>query len=373
MKIILIGGHLSPLISILEALPEDMTPMVIGRKHVFEGDKALSLEYQMINQLGISFVSLVTGRLQRKFTLNTILSLLKLPYGFFQALLILQHFKPQAVISFGGYVAIPVALASWMRGIPIIIHEQTLEAGFSNRIISLFAKKVCISFEKSKKYFPSSKTVVTGNFLRRGIVHPVLDASFRLPKEKLPIIYITGGSSGAHAINLLVEGSLKKLLDKFIIIHQAGDSQEFGDFQRLTGFKKSLSEIQQKRYVLQKFFETNQVSTILRSADLVVSRAGMNTVTELLYIGIPTLFIPLPFSQKKEQLRNAFLFKDTGLGEVEEQDNLDSEKFFEKIQLMIDNKEKYEKNREKAKSLVKTDAVQRFIDIIKSEVYRYAA
>lgn len=369
MKIVLTGGHLSPLLSILESLPKDITPMVIGRKYALEGDNALSLEYQMVNRLGIPFISLTAGRLQRKLTTYTFLSLLKFPCGFFQALSILKKFKPGAVICFGGYVALPVSLASAVLGIPVIIHEQTLGAGLANRIASTFAKKICISFEDSRKFFPSSKTVLTGNFLRSSIINPKIDPSFHLPKEKLPIIYITGGSSGAHAINLLVEGCLQKLLDDFVIVHQAGDSQEFGDFKRLSKLRDSLIEIQKKRYIISKFFETNEVSKILRSADLVVSRAGMNTITELLYVGIPALFIPLSFSQNKEQLKNAFLFKNTGLGEVLEQDAYDPEKFFEKIKFMVVNKEKYEDNKEKARKLVKTDAVQKFLDIIRSEIY----
>lgn len=373
MKLVLIGGHLSPLISVIEAMPENIKLMVIGRKYAFEGDKALSLEYQMLQKLKIPFLALTTGRLQRELTSHTLLSLLKLPYGFFQAFSALRSFKPNAVVSFGGYISLPVSFASWFLGIPVVIHEQTLNAGLANRIVAIFAKKVCVAFEESKKYFLFAKTVVTGNFLRREILYPILDKSFYLPKQNLPVIYITGGSSGAHGINLLVEGCLNKLLKNFIVIHQAGDAKEFHDFERLNKLKELLTKEQKERYIIKKFYQANEVSTVLRRANLVVSRAGMNTVTELLYIGVPTLFIPLPFSQKNEQFKNALLFKNTGLGEIEEQEGLTSDRLFEKISTMINNKEIYEKAREKAQSLVKTNVAEEFIRIIQSEAYEHAA
>lgn len=368
MKIVLVGGHLSPLISVIESLAKDSDLLVIGRKYTFEGDSAHSLEYQMVSNLKIPFVSLTTGRLQRKFTIYTILSLFKLPYGFFKSLKILQKAKPDLVVSFGGYIAIPVAFASYILGIPVIIHEQTLGAGLSNKIVSFFARKVCVSFEQSKKYFPSSKTIVTGNFLRREILYPILSKSFVLPEEKLPVIYITGGSSGAHFINILVESYLKKLLQNYIIIHQTGDAKKYNDFERLVKLKDSLTESFQKRYVIKKFFDTEEVSTVFQKADLVVSRSGINTVTELLYLGIPALLIPLPFSQEREQVKNALFFQHTGLGEVEDQENITPEKLYEKITKMIKDRNKYEAARPKAQNIIKKDAVQKFVNIIKSEI-----
>jgi len=148
MKVILIGGHLSPALSLLEELKNEEV-IFFGRKYSFEGDKALSLEYQLVEELNIPFVSITTGRLQRKLTRHTFSSFLKLPIGFFQSINALIKYKPDVVLGFGGYISIPVILASFVLRIPAVIHEQTLEAGFANKILSRFAQKICISWESS--------------------------------------------------------------------------------------------------------------------------------------------------------------------------------------------------------------------------------
>jgi UDP-N-acetylglucosamine--N-acetylmuramyl-(pentapeptide) pyrophosphoryl-undecaprenol N-acetylglucosamine transferase len=228
MKIIIIGGHLSPALAVIEELKNEEI-YYLGRKHAFEGDKAISLEYEEVSKLGIPFYSINAARLQRKFTSRTIPSLAKFPSGFFQSLKALKQIKPDVVLGFGGYVSLPVVLAAFFLRIPIVIHEQTLEAGFANRMEAKFARKICISWQSSEQYFPKQKTVLTGNPLR-GIV---LNAKPFKEETGLPKIYITGGSSGSHSINLLVEKSLKELLEKFTVVHQTGDARRHADFERL--------------------------------------------------------------------------------------------------------------------------------------------
>src|SRR3989344_5071506 len=218
MKIIIVGGHLSPALSVLDALPKNWEILFVGRKYVFEGEKSLSLEYKIINDLKIPFEEISTGRLQRKFTKNTIPSLFKLPSGFFKAFGILRKFQPDVVLGFGGYLQIPVIFASFFLKIPVVLHEQTLESGFSNKICSPIAKKICISWESSVKFFPKTKTVLTGNPIRKDII----DKS-QIPNSR-PLIYVTGGSSGSHFINSLIEQVLKKILIDFKLIHQTGGS-----------------------------------------------------------------------------------------------------------------------------------------------------
>ena len=191
MKIVIVGGHLSPALAVIEKLKgEDVS--YIGRKHVFEGDKALSLEYQEIEKLRLPFYVLLTGRLQRRFTKHTIPSLAKIPFGFFQSLAILRKIKPDVVLGFGSYLFLPVAAASKLLGIPVVMHEQTLEAGFSNKLISKFAKKVCISWKSSDSFFPKDKVILTGNPLREDIINI---KKIKKTENKIPLIYITGGGS----------------------------------------------------------------------------------------------------------------------------------------------------------------------------------
>lgn len=369
MKLIITGGHLSPLLAVIDALPKGTKILVIGRKYAIEGDKALSLEYQTIkDKKNITFESISTGRLQRKLTRHTLFSLLKLPYGFFQSFLILKRFKPSIILTFGGYVSLPVVLVSFFLRIPIVIHEQTLEAGLANKIAAFFANKICLSWESSRKLFPKNKTVLTGNPMRKYQISPVRQAQgkYQISNENIPLIYITGGSLGSHAINELIEGCLKKLLLKFKIIHQTGGAKEYADFDCLNKLRDSLSQNLKERYFLTKFIDPDLVGAILQEAKLVVCRAGINTVTELIYYKKPSLLIPLPFSQNNEQKKNAVFLKRIGLGEIIDQDQTNSDALYNFIISMMGKIGNY-KIKTKEFDLINPKAALRIIDVLKAE------
>lgn len=356
MKVVLIGGHLSPALAVLQALSRNTEILFMGRKYALEGDKALSLEYKTIASLHIPFVVVNTGRLQRKLTRHTFPSLFRLPFGIAKSFFTLITFRPNVVVGFGGYVSLPVIFSAYILRIPIIIHEQTLEAGFANRIASFFAKKICISWESSRKYFPREKIVLTGNPIRNFQLSR-LDSAKRatfnsqLPNKELPVIYITGGSSGSHSINLLIEGIIRELLERYVVIHQTGDAQEFHDFDRLNKLRADLPAKQQGHYILKKFVDPKEIGNLLSKVSLVISRSGMNIITELLYFEKPALLIPLPFSQNNEQLKNAKFLENIGLGKVLQQNILSSRKLFQAIDLMIRNIDNYKINDQELKKL----------------------
>ena len=361
------GGHFSPALAVMESLPKDWKVILIGRKNTFEGDRGLSLEYQIAKNRNLPFEPLTTGRLQRRFTRHSLLSFIKIPYGFFQALLILKKHKPDLVLSFGGYVSVPVVVAAYLLRLPIVIHEQTLQAGLANKIAAKFADKICISWEESRKFFPQKNIVLTGNPLRHEFI--------KSGKEKVkigkssPVIYVTGGSAGAHAVNTVIEGSLDKLLKRFILIHQTGDAKAFNDFDRLFEKRENMGVETKKRFFLMKFIDPDKVVNFLEQADLVISRAGMGTITELLYLGKPTLFIPLPFGQKNEQLENALFVKNLGMAEVIEQQLLTPQSLVLMISNMMHNLAEYKRHGEKAKKLIHTDAAKKIIEVI-TDVYQ---
>ena len=381
MKLLIVsggGGHFSPALAVIQSMPEDWDVTVVGRQYAFEGDKALSFEYQTAKKLGISFRTLATGRLQRKFTRHTVSSLLKVPVGFAQALSILKEEKPDIVLSFGGYVSVPIGFAAHTLGIPIVLHEQIFSAGLSNKLIARFAKKICISWKESAEHLPKAKTVLTGNPLRKFPVDSLLSGfsenrkKFPVLDTNLPVIYVTGGSGGSHALNILVEGALEKLLQQYIIIHQTGDAQEFNDFDRLEKIKSSLPSEVKERYLPFKFVEPSQMFEFLMMASLIVSRSGINTVTELVYMGKPSLLVPLPYGQHDEQLENAKFVQKIGLGEIEEQEGLTSEKLFERIEQMMVNLETYKEHATAAKTLVDPHAAEKVIEVVSSVVEDHA-
>ncbi len=341
MKIVIIGGHFTPALAVMEALPKNVQVTYIGRKYLFEKDKTVSLEYQTITKSGIPFVSLTTGRIQRTFTLQTIPSLLKVPYGLFQSFEILRKCKPDIIVGFGGYLSVPVCLAGKILGIPIIIHEQTLEVGLANKIIAHFAKMICISWKSSEAFFPKGKTVLTGNPLPESMLEN--SQGGYQSSGGLPGITIIGGSSGSHAVNILIEQCLPQLLEKFILFHQTGDAREFDDYERLQTIKHTLPEKLQKRYTIMKYIEPKHFISILKQTDLVISRCGINTITALLFVKKPSLLIPLPISQRNEQYKNAQILQQAGIAEIVQQQTLTGKKLFDKIVEMFNNKKTYEK------------------------------
>lgn len=359
MRLVITGGHLTPALSVIEELPKEWEVLYVGRKYPIEGDKAISLEYETITKKNIKFAPLKTGRFQRSFTKHTLPSLAKVPLGFTQSLLTLKKFIPDAVLGFGGYVSVPVIMAARVLKIPIIIHEQTLEAGAANVFVSRFATKVCVSFDTSRKYFPKEKVVLTGNPIRKTVLHPT--KKIQIDSDS-PIIFITGGSQGSHAINLLVQNCLPKLLGKFTIVHQTGDSQEFKDFDKLMILKEGLNNSKRDKYILSKFYNPSEIGSLMKAADLVVSRAGINTVSELIYLRKPSYLIPLPISQKNEQDKNAHFLKNLGLGEIGEQKHLTPEIFYSDLVSMVENIDKYKLN-ESGEKFPK-NAARKIIDVV---------
>lgn len=340
MKIALIGGHLAPALAVLEHLQKDEV-FFIGRKHGLEGDDAITLEYKTIRDLEIPFFELRTGRLQRHISRHTLTSLIRLPLGVANAKAILKKTNPDVVLAFGGYLSLPIAYATHMLDIPLVIHEQTLEAGFANKVIAPFADAICISWESSRKHFRGKNVVLTGNPLRKEMERPKTPDFARTLISEVPTIYITGGSAGSHAINALITGCLSELLKDMIVVHQTGDARQFSDFERLSAFRDTMDAKRAERYILRKFIDPSEVGYVMKDAELTISRSGINTVTELLYLAKPALFIPLPFSQRREQQKNAVFLKDLGLAEVLSQSQATAEKLYDKISSMISRKKAY--------------------------------
>lgn len=343
MRFAICGGHLTPSLAVLEGLREkDSRCQIIffGVKHTLENEKTLSLEFQTISQImGVEFVPLTSGKWQRYFTFKNLLTPLLALKGFWQSLKRLHSYKPQVIIAFGSYLSVPVVLAGWFLRIPIVIHEQGIEAGMANRINSLFARRICLSFDQSRKYFPAQKAVLTGNPLRKKITNPATYPeleTFLKQNGRFPIILITGGNQGAHFINLKILEILPLLLAKYIVIHQCGSSQIYHDYELLKDAVKKLPLTWQRKYLLIKNFPPDLMGAVYQKVDLVISRGGINSISEMIFFQKKAIIIPLPFSAKNEQYKNALLLKKTSQVEILEQKNLDSDKvMLEAIESLI--------------------------------------
>lgn len=364
MKILITGSHFTPAQATIEELQRNPNIKIVylGRKYTREGDKSLSVESQILPKLGVKFIPIITGRLQRVFTAYTIPSLLKIPVGLFQSFYFLIKEQPDVVLSFGGYVAVPTVFSAWLLSIPVIIHEQTLVSGLANTISSYFADKIAVSFER-KYGFNKTKTILTGNPLRKEIfnkankyqseeIRKVVNVA---KQEKLPLILITGGNQGSHIINETVCEILDNLTNQAVVIHQTGDSK-FSDLEKLQLKQKNLKNPQ--RYFADKWLGED-FGLILHEADLAVSRAGVNTLVELAYCGVPALLIPIPYLYKNEQVENARFFENLGLTKTLPQSQLTPKTLLEKINDMLKSLKTLKDQARNSRSIIISDAASR--------------
>ena len=345
MKILITGAHFTPAVAVVEELKKypDVNLVYVGRTNTMEGDKVSSKESQILPTMGVKFIPIITGRVQRTLTPYSIPSLIKIPIGFIQSLYIILSQKPDVILSFGGYVAVPIVFVGWLFSIPIILHEQTLVSGLANTFCANFADVIALSFRQEGR-FEGKNVIVTGNPIRQMIL-----SKKKVSKNKLPLVLITGGNQGSHIINETVKYSLEKLKKIAFIIHVTGDNK-FEDFE-------GLENLQDENYQVKKWIG-NEYGEILQKADLVVSRAGANTLTELAYVGKPGLVIPLPYLYQDEQMKNAEYFEEVGLVKILPQSKLSAIILVENIKWMLKNIDLLNKKAKDAKKVIKEDAAK---------------
>lgn len=327
------GGHFSPALAIIEEMQKrsDVEVFYLGRKYAMEDDAAIALEYREIGAVpGVSYLVVNSGRLQRKFFVDffqSVKAMAKIFVGLGQTFYYFLRFKPDVVLSFGSYVAVPAALIAWFLGIPVVTHEQTVVSGLASRIIGRLSEKILVSWPDSLREFPGRRVVLTGNPIRRVIVEAKVH---REGKRRGRTIYVTGGNQGSHLINLAVEAVVGRLLESFFVTHQTGDAK-FRDFERLRRWRESLPAEKRKRYTLAKFIGGTRIGEVLAKSDLVIGRPGANLVTELYFLGIAAILIPIAWVERSEQEANAANLAKVGLAKVIFESELTPECLLEEI------------------------------------------
>ena len=312
----------------------------IGREKNSSVDNTPSIESKIIPKTGINFYSINVGKLDRRWFPNTIKGIPQTTKSLFQASNLIKQLKPDIVVSFGGYVSVPVIISSFLKKIPSITHEQTLTNSLTTKINSLFVTKVALSFDnqKQKNNLSKNKIIITGNLLRQELFSPKKSKiGDYLDKIKNPIIYITAGNQGSHTINILIKNILPELKNYFII-HQTGKN-DFPNFKKL---EKKYSNYQSFDYI-----EANDVGHIFNKAKIIISRSGANTSQEIVALNKKSILIPLRVSQQNEQLLNAFWVKEKNPKNTEiiEEKNLSEKNLLDKINNLITIKnQKKDKN-----------------------------
>jgi len=365
-RIVLTGGHgaTTAIATVQELIKQSSNRQIwdiywIGPKSAIEGTKIAPLEESFFPRLGVSLRSIITGRLQRRFSIYTIPSLLKIPLGLFMAFRHLVGIKPKVIVSFGGYAAFPVVLAGFLMRIPVLIHEQTITYGRANKFSSIFADKIALARKESIKYFPEEKCVVTGNPI-------MIQIADLVPKRKMtfpPTLFITGGSRGSLTINNLVKPILPKLLGEFHVIHLVGPM----DFRDFIEIKNKLPEALKTKYEVHSQVDPTQMGKFFKDADIVIARAGANTVSEIMVTKIPSILIPIPWSFEDEQTKNALLAKEFGIAKVFDQESLTPEKLLKEVFFMAKNWD-YFASRVRLKKSQDIGASSRLVGLIKENI-----
>lgn len=301
------GGHLFPGIAIAEEVmarnPKNKVLFVSSGKP-FEKD--------IFSKTGFRHVAISSAGIKRLGFRQQFKSAQKIPKGLFQSILILKKFKPNIVVGVGSYSSGPVVIGAWLLRIIVVLQEQNTIPGITNRILSMFAKRIYSSFEETDKYLNPKKLYFTGNpvrkeFIRHAIGHNKL-VGIDSDKQDLFTILVLGGSQGAHALNEAIVASLTNLKDKhkYFFIHQTG-------FQDETNVKDAYQS-KGVPFVAKAFFD--DMAQQYRRADLVICRSGATTIAEITATGKSAILIPYPFAADNHQAVNAKALANAGAAEM---------------------------------------------------------
>jgi len=339
-KIILSGGGTGGSVTPLLAVAEDLNRAEAGKYQflfvgTFNGPERLLVEHD-----GLEFKSLVSGKWRRYFSLKNILDLFKIVFAFFQSFFILLSFRPQLVMSAGGFVSVPLVWAAGFCRIPVIIHQQDIRPGLANKLMAPFAKVVTVTFVKSLKDY-GSKAILVGNpikdytALSSDSLFSETEKKFHLSTTK-PLVFIIGGGTGSAFINSLGRESQKELIKYCQIIHITGHSQNEVGAVTSPDFN----------YQVFSFLDHQDILEIMKRSEVVVSRCGLGVLTELSALGKPSILIPMPHSHQED---NAQVFAEAQAAIVLSEETLTPEIFGEQVRELLGN----EKRRNELHRLIK--------------------
>ncbi|MBP7740799.1 UDP-N-acetylglucosamine--N-acetylmuramyl-(pentapeptide) pyrophosphoryl-undecaprenol N-acetylglucosamine transferase [Candidatus Woesebacteria bacterium] len=351
MKIVISGGHLTPALAFIDYVKKnhpDNEIVFIGRTHTQNKTKQVSREKRETTKKGARFISFSSTKLSRNNIFEKIKAVPILLGSTIKSIFILGKAKPDVFISFGGYLAVPITLASWIMRIPIITHEQTRTAGIANKLIAKFADRIAISYEDSFKYFPKGRTILTGNLIRENILAENHQRPSWIEKNpKQPIIYITGGSQGSEIINQTIAQVIKPLTKDWTIIHQCGNATKTRNYKKeLLSIKNTLPSAGKDNYYVKEWLSEADLSWVYSNIKIIISRAGANTTEEIARKKIPSILIPLPFSHNDEQLKNAQALSNKNQAILLEQKFLNPKSLLESINLVNKYHRKFSRNLE---------------------------
>jgi len=356
------GGHFYPIIAVAEAI-HDLT-----RERKFLEPQLYyaapdPYDREMLVANGITFVPTAAGKIRRYFSLLNVVDFFKTGWGVMRAVLRIFFLYPDVVFGKGGYASFPTLLAARLFRIPVVIHESDAIPGKVNRWAGKFAARIAVSFPEAAEYFPKDKVAHTGNPIRKAALLPAREGMYEFLKleHDVPVIYITGGSQGAQALNEVVLAALLQLLPHYQIVHQTG-ADNIKDIEGRARVVLADSNFKQ-RYKPFGYLNDLAVRMTAGAAVLVISRAG-STIFEIATWGLPSIIVPIPEPIAHDQTKNAFAYARSGAAVVVEQNNLTPGLLVSEIDRILGNQELMRKMSSAARGFARVDAAKLIADTL---------
>lgn len=352
-RIVLTGGgtagHVTPHMSLIPQL------QARGYDIHYIGTRA-GIEHEMMASLvGITYHAIQSGKLRRYFSLRNLTDPFRVLWGAVQSLILMLRLRPSVCFSKGGFVSVPVVFAAWLCRVPTLCHESDLTPGLANRICARFASRVATTFPQCAKVL-GSKGVCTGAPLRPELFEGQRQAGLAqagFDGEK-PVLLVTGGSLGAQAVNQCLRQALPQLLPHMDVIHLCGK----GNLEEGRADTKGYYQVE---------FLSQQMPNALAAADIVLSRAGSNTLSELLALHKPMLLVPYPLGASRgDQIENAACYQKLGLARVLPQEEMTASTLAQALLLLLGQRRQLETALEAYPVKDGTGAVLRLLEAIQA-------
>lgn len=355
------GGHVLPAVAVVEELRRRGSVDEV----IWIGSRD-GLERETAAAAGIPFVAIPTGKLRRYFSLRNAIDAVRVPLGVVAARRTLSAFRPDVVLSTGGFVSVPAVIAA--RGVaPVLTHEQTAVLGLATRLNAQFAEVVAVSYDQTAQQARKihRNVTVTGNPVRAGLQEGDRQRGLNWLgfSTDLPVVYVTGGARGASPINSRVADLLPDLLERVQVLHQTGPATANQDATTLTTRQSAFPERLRLRYKVVPFIG-GELPDVYAAADLVVGRAGAGTIAELAAIGKAAVLIPLPGTGGDEQSANARILADAGAAVVIPQQEATPERLRQEILAIATDPEKRRRMEAAARTVSRPDASGRLADAL---------
>ena len=344
------GGHIYPALAIINKI-KDMEPnsefLYIGTDNRMEKD--------LIPSFGIKYEELHVTGFKRSLSLDNFKTLSNFLNARKKCLKIIKEFNPDVVIGCGGYVTAPVIWASHKLGKKTFIHEQNSVVGLANKYLSYYVDKVGVSFEETIDKFPKGKAILTGNPCGEKAINALVcnKEEYGLSNDK-KLVIIVMGSLGSKTINDEIANNINKFEDKkYEVLFVTGNN-----------YYESVKELKAPKNVRVVPF-VKELSTVMKTCDLMVSRAGASTMSEITALKIPTIFIPSPYVTNNHQFKNANVLVKNNAGLLIEEKDLTIDILIDKIDEVFENEKKYNEIKENLSNLAITDSSIKIYNILK--------